>query len=159
MNDQITRTNGYLARQEIERLRSTLTPRRLEHFGYKVYSQGDEDGIIEEIFYRLGIYNGTFVEIGVEEGLECNTHYLLHKGWVGHWFEGNPLQATKISDRFHTLIKQDKLRVTIAQLTKCNINSLFTSSGLSKEIDFSSQHNSIFCELDLILFSNKFNKN
>ena len=52
---QVARSNGYLARQEIERLLEPLRadPKRLEPFGFKVYSQNDEDGILEEIFRRL----------------------------------------------------------------------------------------------------------
>ena len=51
------RRNGYAARQEIAALVSDYArdPRRLEPFGFKVYSQAEEDGIIEEIFRRLGV--------------------------------------------------------------------------------------------------------
>jgi len=41
-------------------------PKRLERYGYKMYSQNDEDGIIEEIFKRIGTTSKTFVEFGVE---------------------------------------------------------------------------------------------
>ena len=68
---------------------SAQNPKRLEPFGYKAYSQNDEDGILAEIFRRLGVDKGTFCEIGVENGLECNSLYLLHKGWRGAWIEGN----------------------------------------------------------------------
>lgn len=44
-------------------------PRQLEHFGYKAYSQNDEDGIIQEIFNRIGTTNRFFVEFGVQDGL------------------------------------------------------------------------------------------
>ncbi|MGK7887297.1 MAG: hypothetical protein AB4057_22045 [Crocosphaera sp.] len=54
--------------------------RRLEHFGFKVYSQSDEDGIIEEIFARIGVKSKTFVDFGAETGAENNSHYLLGKG-------------------------------------------------------------------------------
>ena len=60
----------------------------LEYYGFKVYSQNDEDGIIEEIFNRVGTTNKIFIEFGVENGLECNSHYLLFKGWRGLWIDG-----------------------------------------------------------------------
>ena len=44
--------------------------KRLEKFGYKVFSQNDEDGIINEIFNRIGTTNKFFVEFGVQDGLE-----------------------------------------------------------------------------------------
>ena len=38
----------------------------LEGYGFKVYSQSDEDGIIEEIFNRIGVTNKIFIEFGVD---------------------------------------------------------------------------------------------
>src|SRR4051794_12997040 len=63
--------------------------KRLERYGFKVYSQNDEDGIIQEIFARIGIASKTFVEFGVENGLENNTLTLLLKEWNGLWIEGS----------------------------------------------------------------------
>src|SRR4051794_8329699 len=62
-------------------------PKRLEHFGYKVFSEGGEDGIIQEIFRRIGTTNKRFVEFGVSDGNQCNTHFLLYLGWSGLWIE------------------------------------------------------------------------
>src|ERR1700758_747686 len=62
---------------------------RLERYGFKVYSQCDEDGIIQEIFNRIGLTSSTFVEFGVGNGLENNTLKLLLEGWSGLWIEGN----------------------------------------------------------------------
>src|SRR5262245_40537087 len=45
--------------------------KRLLRYGFKVYSQNDEDGIIQEIFRRIGSSNRTFVEFGAGDGLEC----------------------------------------------------------------------------------------
>src|ERR1700751_1725039 len=64
-------------------------PKRLVRYGYKVYSQNDEDGIIAEIFRRIGTTNRTFVEFGVETGVECNSVKLLVEGWRGLWIESN----------------------------------------------------------------------
>lgn len=58
-------------------------PLRLERYGYKVYSQNDEDGILAEIFRRIDVTNRQFLEFGVENGLENNTLNLLEQGWSG----------------------------------------------------------------------------
>lgn len=42
----------------------------------RVFSQNGEDGIIEAIFARIGEGNKFFVEFGVQDGKECNTHNL-----------------------------------------------------------------------------------
>jgi len=123
---EVMRNSGYLARQEIERLKEALKdqPQRLEHFGFKVYSQNDEDGILEEIFRRLNITQGTFCEIGVENGLECNSLYLLHKGWRGIWIEGNTNQEIPIQQKFQSLIASKQLGVAIEFVLPSSINQL-----------------------------------
>lgn len=123
---QLRRNAGYLARTEIERILEPLRtwPNRLEPYGFKVYSQNDEDGILYEIFRRLGIVEGSFCEIGVENGLECNTLYLIHNGWRGGWIEGNERQKSLIENKFASLFqaKQKRLVLGIGFVTKENIN-------------------------------------
>ena len=133
------RQNAYLARQEIERVLAPLRsdPQRLEPFGFKVYSQGDEDGIIEEICRRLGIERGFFCEIGVENGLECNTLYLLHKGWQGFWIEGNAAQKKPITEKFASLLQSGRLSAAFSMVTAENINVLHAVLNLpEKGVDF-----------------------
>lgn len=138
MTDYLQRNNGYLARQEIDGLLEQYRkdPHRLEPYGFKVYSQADEDGIIEEIFRRLDIKRGTFCEIGVENGIECNSHYLLHKGWRGHWIEGNSEYAQSIVDNCPFV--GNSLGVSNAFVTRSNINDTLESAGLTRdtELDF-----------------------
>src|SRR5436190_14023774 len=64
-------------------------PKRLIKHGFRVYSQNDEDGIIQEIFRRIGVQDRTFIEFGVSIGNECNTAKLLLEGWHGLWMEGS----------------------------------------------------------------------
>jgi hypothetical protein len=131
------RGNGYLARQELERLYQSMSldSKRLEPFGYKVYSQGDEDGIINEIFNRLGIEKGTFAEIGVESGLECNTHLLLHRGWTGTWIDGNVDQSWNIKNKFKSLVDAKRLNVGIGRITRENVNQIFNDLRIDS-VDF-----------------------
>ena len=96
----------------------------LENFGYKVFSQNDEDGIIQEIFRRIGTETKEFVEFGVGNGLECNSHYLLHKGWHGLWLEGNPVDCKQIGHKFRPVIKDGHLKVVRAFITRENIEEL-----------------------------------
>ncbi|MCM1541811.1 MAG: hypothetical protein NC121_11170 [Blautia sp.] len=96
----------------------------LERYGYKVYSQNDEDGIIEEIFNRIGEKYRTFVEFGVQNGLECNSHFLLHKGWKGIWIEGGKRYCKEIRDLFNGLIENKRLLVKNAFINKDNIDRL-----------------------------------
>ena len=51
----------------------------LKSKGRRVFSQADEDGVIEEVFNYVGTTNKVYVEFGASDGLECNTRYLR---WV-----------------------------------------------------------------------------
>mgnify|MGYP006282936971 CR=1 FL=1 len=97
-------------------------PLRLEPYGLKVYSQNDEDGIIAEIFRRIGACNRTFVEFGVEGGLENNTLYLLLQGWRGLWIEGGEEFVKTIRSRFSDVIKAGRLSVAHSFISRDNIN-------------------------------------
>ncbi len=113
-------------------------PLALENFGYKVYSQNDEDGIIHEIFRRIGTDTKEFLELGVGKGLECNSHYLLHCGWHGLWIEGNKAAFGEIGKRFRPVIKNGRLKVKGAFITRENIEKLIRNTSpdlLSIDID------------------------
>ena len=86
----LQRIAQYLGEQEARRLVAAIgDPQRLEHWGRKVYSQGDEDGILGEILRRLGLgpRDGIAIEFGVESGLQSNTHWLLRQGHPAVWLE------------------------------------------------------------------------
>lgn len=102
--------------------------RALENYGFKVYSQNDEDGIIEEIFNRIGTKSKFFFEFGVQDGLECNSHYLLHKGWKGIWLEGSERYCREISIKFRTVISNGKLKVYNKFITRENIDDIMKNT-------------------------------
>jgi hypothetical protein len=112
--------------REFERLRLLVRqsmPENPAGWGFKVYSQADEDGIIESICKRIGLDSGTFVEIGCGDGLENNSHYLLLKGWHGIWVDGDPRNIAAIRA---ALPPTDRLRVVEAMVTPDNVVELVT---------------------------------
>lgn len=110
-------------------------PKRLVRHGFKVYSQHDEDGIIQEIFGRIGTKARTFVEFGVETGVECNTVKLLIEGWRGAWIEANAQGCKAIGSTFASFLKERRLTLSQSFVTAENINALIENSGLKGEID------------------------
>lgn len=116
----------YLVNNEIEERKKN--PLYLESYGYKVYSQNDEDGIIEEIFNRIGVTNKIFVEFGLQDGLESNTHFLLHKGWKGLWIEGSEKYCREIAQKFNRPISNGRLVIKNAFINKDNIDGLITDN-------------------------------
>ena len=110
-------------------------PKRLLRHGFKVYSQHDEDGIIQEIFRRIGAPKRTFVEFGVETGVECNTVKLLIEGWGGLWIEANAQACKQITSSFDPFLKDKRLTLLQSLVTAENINTLIRSGDLDGEID------------------------
>lgn len=74
---------------DIERHRRYSDPKRLPRYALSVNSQDGEDGIIHEIFRRIGVSQYYFVEIGVGDGYENNTAFLLSQGWKGAWIDAD----------------------------------------------------------------------
>src|SRR3954453_7896567 len=110
-------------------------PKRLLRHGFKVYSQHDEDGIIQEIFRPIGTPSRSFVEIGVETGVECNTAKLMIEGWRGAWIEANAQACKAISASFTDFLNDRRLTLQQSFVTAENINALLENTGLKGEID------------------------
>ena len=110
-------------------------PARLERSGFKAYSQNDEDGMLAEIFRRIGSTNRLFVEIGVENGLENNTLYLLHNGWRGGWIECDDRCIEEIRNAFQEPLADATLRLGHARVDRANVNALISDFRLPREID------------------------
>ena len=107
----------------------------LEKYGFKVFSQNDEDGIIEEIFERIGTTNKKFIEFGVQDGIESNGHYLSLKGWSGFWIECDDEYFESIKIKFGNIIKSGHLTIAKEFITKDNINQIFEKNEQLGEID------------------------
>ena len=116
--------------------RRMKNPKALENYGYKVYSQNDEDGIIHEIFKRIGTTTKEFIEFGVQNGLESNCHLLLFEGWKGLWIEGGGAYCEEIKMRFRPVINKDQLRIANCFITRENIEELLDQYAFSMNPDF-----------------------
>lgn len=113
-------------------------PENIALAGRKVYSQTDEDGIIEEIFNRVP-NNRTFLEIGIQTGVECNSLFLLLKDWKGTWVEGSAKYCNVISKNLGGTSFKGKLNVVNSFIDRDNIVGIFKNAyGFFEvtEIDF-----------------------
>ncbi|MDX2066446.1 MAG: hypothetical protein SFX74_11950 [Fimbriimonadaceae bacterium] len=113
--------------------------RRLRDFGYSVYSQFGEDGIIQYLVHHVPIENDMFIEFGVEDYRQSNTRYLLE---TNDW-RGIILDMVDDAPRF---LEQSGLRgwhtidYVSSMITAENINTLLSPYAgdiglLSMDID------------------------
>lgn len=111
-------------------------PLSLMPYQTQVYSQNGEDGIIAEIFARIGRRDGFFVEIGVEDGTQCNTRFLLESGWRGVWIEADAGNATKAQSKFGDYVRQERLLIVNSQASVVNLNTMMSRAGVPTRFDF-----------------------
>ena len=106
--------------------------------GFRVYSQNDEDGIIESIFSDIEVSNKTFIEIGIGNGIENNSHYLLLKNWKGFWIDSNKKNINKIKKILpkNNILKLSSKNITPENIDQTIIKYLKDTNNQNKEIDF-----------------------
>ncbi len=109
--------------------------RNLLRFGYQMYSQNLEDGLIAEVFRRISTTNKTFVEIGAGDGIECNTHFLLIQGWHGSWFDANAEEVDKAKTSHALSINRGMLTISNDFVTSNNVEMLLGLMNTPKELD------------------------
>lgn len=132
------RTHQLSVRHEIDHLRENARYKEAKNlipFGGKIYSQNDEDGIIREIFNRIGTTNKIFVEFGIGTGLENNTLALLFGDWQGLWIDASSSSIANIRNYYSEVIQRGKLTVIESFITKTNINDLISAHVTHNEID------------------------
>lgn len=119
--------------QEIEKLKKeAIVP--LNRFEHKIYSQHGEDGIIREIFRRIGVSSNTFFEFGAGAGSENNTIALLLDGWKGWWIDGGDYVEV-YKNLFATSVEKGDLVVSQNMISSKNINDVITELKVPAELD------------------------
>lgn len=118
-------------------------PNSLTKFGYNIYSQRGDDGIIEEIFKRLNIINGTFVEFGAHNGiLFSNTKNLTLKSWKGVMIESDEelflqlsknYENNKLVNTIHAKVIEDNVTPKEGEINLKQIQSKYFNN---EQIDF-----------------------
>ncbi|MBR9998748.1 MAG: hypothetical protein KFF73_07245 [Cyclobacteriaceae bacterium] len=109
--------------------------KRITHFHRSVYTQNGEDGIIDEIFKRIGITNPYFVEFGVH-GIKNNSTFLLLKGWSGLWIGESEAGKKNIYKKFKRSLQDKNLTYHQERITKDNIESIFDLNAVPDKFDF-----------------------
>jgi len=133
-DDKGIKVNQFLSEHLFNNPKYTLS-KRLNKYECQVFSQNGEDGIIQEIFNRIGLTNKYFVEFGVENGLECNSTNLLYKDWSGLWIEGSHDFCNQISGRFKDIIDGSRLKIQNEFITAENIQLIFDGANVPSEPD------------------------
>ena len=109
-------------------------PLSLARFQTQLYRQNGEDGMIAEIFRRIGHQQKFFVEIGVEDGIQNNTRFLLEQGWRGVWVEAAPEKAEKAQMVFRCFVERGALTIIHRPAMIESINEVLDAAGVPAKI-------------------------
>jgi len=108
--------------------------RSLARFEHRFYSQDGSDGILREIFRRIGEGSRYFVEFGIGNGLENNTALLVAQGWRGLWIEADSAFAGAAAKTFEGPVAAGRLAILQQFVTAENIESLFEDAGVPEDV-------------------------
>jgi hypothetical protein len=108
-------------------------PLRLLRYAFPVCSQNGEDGIISEIFRRIGTGDRTFAEVGVGDGTQNNTAFLLSQGWTGFWIDGDSTFRETLAKAVG--LEDGCLKSTVSFVSKENVVEIFNALGVPEEFD------------------------
>lgn len=90
----------------------------------KIYSQNGEDGVLDEIFERIGVHNRLLVEMCCGDASECIGRYWLQmRGWDGLLVDGWA-PSTVAGLTVHNYVVSDT-----------NVNEILDSHGIPAEFD------------------------
>ncbi|MBT9315241.1 hypothetical protein [Leptothoe spongobia] len=107
-------------------------PKRLHRYAFQINSQNQEDGMIAEIFNRIGIKKHIFAEIGIGDGHENNTAFLISQGWHGFWIDSSNVVSQTLQSKPN--IKK-LVKLSVAFVSKENIKTIFEQLEVPIEID------------------------
>lgn len=115
-----------------ERLRRGEPLPPLEEVEFRVFSQNGEDGILLYLLALVGWERRRFVEIGIQDGWECNCANLAkHLGWEGVFVEGDSASVALARQQFawDPGTKNSDCRVLEAWVSRENVNELLADQG------------------------------
>src|ERR1041384_961402 len=109
-----------------ERERGAETGKDLLDYKKNVFSQNGEDGIIEEIFRRIGVESRSCCEFGAWDGKYLsNCRKLIQEGWRALMIEGDSQKAKALMENYRensavTCVNRfvDRDKNSLAQIVK-----------------------------------------
>ncbi len=111
--------------------RNEFSPKNYLHdYEFKIFSQWQDDGIIQFLIQNIAIKNYAFIEFGVEDFMESNCRFLMmNNNYQGFVMDGSQEKINHLKNQ-HWFWKYD-LQCQAVFIDKDNINELIKNSQLN----------------------------
>lgn len=136
----IERLERHILERYDEHLVAIDHPRvRLRRQEARVHSQNGEDGLLMHVFSAIGVESGSFIEIGIQDGRECNcANFALNFGWRGLMLEGDPELAASAAQYYADRAANEgagQVTVCNAFVTAESVDETISREGWTGQID------------------------
>ncbi len=137
-SDTQTLMQNSLTFQYRQMLSAGMKMPKLDEVGFSVYSESDEDGILNYIFSLIGSTNKKLVDIGAAAIKGSNTaNLVINHGWTGTLIDGNTDAVESAKNFYSTAPSTRNFPPTILSnwVTTDNINQILIKNESKGEID------------------------
>jgi hypothetical protein len=109
----------------------------LLEFRTNVTSYNGEDGILAEIFKRIGVENKWCVEFGARDGVIASNTYTLmeHEGWSSIQIESNHFEAHNLRKNTAKYPTVEALELLVTAIGPHSLDEIFKARKIPKEFD------------------------
>lgn len=105
-------------------------------YEFSVCSQNGEDGLILYLLSRIGVQSHYVVEVGIEDGRQCNSINLIRNfGWRGCLIEASDSWAAKAAEYFREAGLTGQVRLLHATAKPENIEQLLKEGEVPEQVD------------------------
>jgi len=117
----------------LARHNESLDSSNIQDFGFGVFSQWDEDGILQRLTKSVPPEARTFIEIGVEDYTESNTRFLMMKdNWRGFIVDSSSKNMRRVRESDYYW--RYDLTAKASFVTAENVNQLIVESGFQDNL-------------------------
>lgn len=123
--------------KEFFRPRSLSMPINYLDFSKNIHSQFGQDGIIEEVFSKLDVKNGFFVEFGAWDGKHLsNCRRLFEDGWSGAFIEGDHTRFQDLLDSYRNDENILCIHAMVETSGESTLDEILSKQKVDREVDF-----------------------
>jgi hypothetical protein len=103
----------------------------------RIYSQNEDDGILESIFNRLGTSRGFCVDVGAHDGfyLSNTANLIQHHGWSGLLVECDPLRFGKLVENMRGIDRVKCVNTCVAFSGADTLDNIMAAADAPAQFD------------------------